>query len=521
MIASENCTQKKLLSGINKCEELLTSCYGPRGTSVLMESFGRRYLTKYGSQILRELVFEDPIEDIARRCLADVSVRTESFCGDGTKTAVLLQCSLYKTMRRLIVGGVSEKQIYDKISIIKNEIIDEINKMKLDIDRSSLQDLIESKIEDRPLASLVKEAYFKSGRGTMISIGDSKGIDPYIELKEGYTTEDVMISREFFKSDVKCIKEGCLVAVTHLPLINIEDITPFLQFASKHPMLIVAPFIYGDAFNTLMMNKEKGVVDGICVSVSSEDIRNDIAAITKSTLLTRFDLKDDFDVELLGSCKEVIASSQESTILGKLGILTHDAHEENISRYLLKLKNEAETTESSFKRRDILRRISKISGGICQIKIGGFTELEKKDKRSKLEKVLSSIGLSIKTGVVPGGNTSILYAFLDLKEKYKNDELGIECLKAFISPIAKLCRISNSHVLDILDRNKENFSNWKGIDVSGVELEMRNFNAKPLICDPCGGMVYILNIALSSALELSKSSVYVSKKKGKNETRKR
>lgn len=509
----ENVTQKKILSGLSKCEDLISSCYGPRGTSVLMESFGRRYLTKYGSQIMRELVFEDPVEDIARRCLADVAVRTESFCGDGTKTAILLQCSLYRTMRKLIAGGLSEQEIYAKVLKIKNETIDLLSDLKLEVDRDSLGDLLGSRIEDPKLIDLLEEAYLKAGKGTLISVGDSKGVDPYLELKEGYYTEDIMVNQAFFTKSNKNILEGCLVAVSHFPIFNIEDITPFLQFASKHPILIVAPFIDGPAFTTLMMNKEKGVVDGIAIGISSEDIRNDIAALTRSTILTRLDLKEDFDVELLGSCKEITVSKTKMSLSGRLEILTHSQHEPFIEEYLNKLRNEAANTESSFTKRNLLKRISKLSGGICQLKIGGFTELEKKDKRSHIEKALAFVNLSIKTGVVPGGNSSFIYVYKMLKERYEKDEIGSVCLRAFMGPLARLCRASDLHLLEMLERNKELFTDWVGIDVEGLHLEIRPFNSDPLLCDSYGGLVYILNIAVSSALELAKSAIYVSKKR--------
>jgi chaperonin GroEL len=412
-------------------------------------------------------------------------------------------------MRKLISGGIQEKPIIQKMMEIKDDILNIAFSKRLEVDRNSIRDLLSSRIQDEKLVSVLQEAYFKAGRGTLISIGDSKGIDPYLDLKEGYFTEDLIVSQSFFKKDHRCILEGCLVAVSHLPIYNIEDITPFLQFASKHPMLIVAPFVDGKALETLIVNKEKGIIDGIAICVASEDIRNDIAAITKSTLLTRFDLKEDFNVELLGSCKEITISKNKLDLSGRLEILTHTQHEGHIEGYLEKLKIQSESTESSFMKKDILKRISKISGGICQVKIGGFTELERKGKRSEIEKALSFTNLAIKTGVIPGGNASLIFSFLELESKYKNDEIGGICLKAYLSPLSKLCRVSDHYIIDLISKHKESFEDWRGIDVSKNDLEIRHFDSSPLLCDSYGGLSYILNIATSSACELAKSALYI------------
>lgn len=497
----------KLRDGLLTCREVISSCYGPRGTAVLMESFGRRYLTKYGSQILRELVLEDKIEDIARRSLADVAVKIEGLSGDGTKTAILLQTYLYTGMYKLLIGGIDEGKILESLRQVKSDIINHVKDLTLKVDIESLKYLISTRIDNKPLADLVEEAYLRSGKGTLISVGDSKSVDSYLDFREGYYTDEIYVSDKSLNGNINLSLDGCLVAVTHLPILKAEDISSFLQFASKHPMLIIAPYIEGEALKTFWINKGKGLIDGVLIGCFSEDIRNDIAAICGASILTRYDMQkqDDFDVELLGSCRNVDVTKN------RIEILSHIDKEDAVASYTEKLRNEMETTPYSYIKRNLVTRLAKISGGICRINVGSYTELERRDKRAVLEKTLTSLSTALKTGVIPGGWASVISAYQVLKIKYADDPINIACLDMFLGPIACLCKEKIGYVKSMLDRYAGEFRDWDGVDVAMNGYYLRSFKASPMILDSFGGFLQIIETATSSASELIKTSTYISK----------
>ena len=53
--------------------------------------------------------------------------------------------------------------------------------------------------------------------------------------------------------------------------------------------------------------------------------------------------------------------------------------------------------------------MTKISGGVAIIKVGGFTETEKKDRKLRLEDAVNATKAALEEGIVPGGGTTFIH----------------------------------------------------------------------------------------------------------------
>lgn len=101
-ITSKDDAKTRLLSGINKSADVVSSTFGYRGRTVLIESdYGKAEPTKDGYKTLQSIFLDDPVENIALEIAKEASEKTVKFAGDSTtNTIILLQAFLLIQLMR-------------------------------------------------------------------------------------------------------------------------------------------------------------------------------------------------------------------------------------------------------------------------------------------------------------------------------------------------------------------------------------------------------------------------------------
>ena len=91
-------------------DELLGSSFGPKGMNkIIVNPVGDIFVTSDGKVILKEMDVLHPIVTTLKKLAESM----DKVCGDGTKTAVLLACSLLKNAIKLIRAGVHPTTIIE------------------------------------------------------------------------------------------------------------------------------------------------------------------------------------------------------------------------------------------------------------------------------------------------------------------------------------------------------------------------------------------------------------------------
>ena len=86
-----NDAREKILVGAKKLAKTVATTMGPYGRNVLMgRAVGAPVATKDGVSVAREVVLEDPIEELGCQMIKEVAGRTADVAGDGTTTATVL-----------------------------------------------------------------------------------------------------------------------------------------------------------------------------------------------------------------------------------------------------------------------------------------------------------------------------------------------------------------------------------------------------------------------------------------------
>src|SRR5690606_26182250 len=98
---------------------------------------------------------------------------------------------------------------------------------------------------------------------------------------------------------------------------------------------------------------------------------------------------------------KVIITKDETTIVQGAG------DEADIKGRIQQIKNEIENTDSDYDREKLQERLAKLSGGVAVLKVGAATEVERKEKKHRIEDAVSTTKAAIEEGVVAGGGTTL------------------------------------------------------------------------------------------------------------------
>ena len=101
-----NDSREKIVSDAKKLAKTVSVTMGPHGRNVILGKFvGAPTITKDGVSVAREVVLEDPVEELGCRLIKEVAGRTADVAGDGTTTATVLAQALVTAGLKNVAAG--------------------------------------------------------------------------------------------------------------------------------------------------------------------------------------------------------------------------------------------------------------------------------------------------------------------------------------------------------------------------------------------------------------------------------
>ena len=441
-------TRSLLLKGVNSLADAVQTTLGPKGRNVIIEQeFGEPKITKDGVTVAKNIEFSNRFINLGAKLTKQAAQRASKESGDGTTTATVLTRELFNEGCKSISSGMNpmdiKKGMLHALKIVKNYLEKSSRRVITKNDIFKVATI--SANNDKEIGKMISNIIEKVGVDGSISVENGKTLKHEIQYTQGLKFNNGFVSPYFINQvkNQKCILENCYVLITDNKLNDVQDISKILEFClvKNKPLLIICDDIESEILATLIINKLKGALK-VCVvkapsyGESRKELLDDIALVTGGKYLNEeigLSLKNISPENILGSCKKIIISKDNTTLIEGSGNKNKIKDRINVLKDIIKNDN----TDKSH----IEKRISKLTGGVAILKIGGVSETEVNELKDRIDDAICATKAAISEGIVPGGGCALLYAskYLNGIKLANNDQdYGVKIVKKILSSPAKL-----------------------------------------------------------------------------------
>lgn len=416
--------------GVEKLANAVVSTLGPKGRcAVLDKSWGGPTVTKDGHSVAKEVELQDKGENLGAQLVREAATKTSDRAGDGTTTATLLAWSLFQKAQRHLSVGASPTNIIRGMRSGLAEVKDYLNSnaktLNSNDDIRAVATIASN--NDESVGAILAEAFEKVGQDGVITIDEGRSLDTEVTVVEGMQFDRGFLSPHFATNPdtLEAVLESPLVLVYEDKISSAQDLLPLLEAAKEQSktLLIIAEDIEGEALATLVLNKMRGIVDVCAVKAPGygdrrKEMLRDIATLTAAEPFMKDTGADLKAVELssLGTAKKILINNNDTTIIEGAGNSSDVESRANL------IRRQIEETTSDYDREKLEERLAKLVGGIAEIRIGGATETEVKEKKARFEDAKNATQAAIAEGILPGGGVALLRASTQIDTSAEGDE---------------------------------------------------------------------------------------------------
>ena len=470
----------KILFGAKKLAKTVATTMGPYGRNVLIgKAVGAPSITKDGVSVAREVVLDDPVEELGCQMVKEVSGRTADVAGDGTTTATVLAAEILDGGINTIKDGLSPIFFRDGINYTLSLIIRELNSMAKPV--SSARDLQSiatiSANNDSSLGEAISGAFEAVGRHGVVTAEASPGKETHfrvtdgIEIRSGYCTPALLNPNED-----PIILENPYIVVCDREMTHMQD---FMHILSKvheqnRSILIIAKSVKQEALQTLVVNRRSGRLNAVAVEYPvfgkyNDQWLDDLSILVGTSVFSedRGNPLSGATIESLGSAVRVNITRYSTTIIN--GAKNESAIKEKQLIYLTTL----DTSISDGDRKDVHARLSFLQSKAAVVCVGYSTEVELREKGDRVEDAVCATKAAIESGILPGGGTALLRASrsINIDDVPENFRPAAEVLKlACEKPFRQI--LENGYVSpdDILRKIDDSKNPWFGYNLVTREV---------------------------------------------------
>jgi chaperonin GroEL len=409
--------RRSLERGVNALADAVKVTLGPRGRNVVIDKkWGAPTITNDGVTIAREIELHDPYENLGAQLAKEVATKTNDVAGDGTTTAtVLAQAMVKEGLRNVAAGAVPlelKKGIDAAVAALSARLLETAREVT---GRDQIAHVATISAQDSVIGELIGEAFDKVGKDGVITVEESNTAGTELEFTEGMQFDKGYIS-PYFVTDperMETVLEDARVLIHQGKISAVSDLLPILEKVVKagKPLFIIAEDVDGEALSTLVVNKIRGLFTSAAVKAPGFGDRRkamleDIAVLTGATVIApEVGLKlEQVDLDVLGSARRIVVTKDTTTIVDGGG------ESQAVSDRVGQIRAEIERSDSDWDREKLQERLAKLSGGVCVIKVGAYTETELKEKKHRIEDAVSATRAAIEEGIVAGGGAALVHA---------------------------------------------------------------------------------------------------------------
>ena len=413
----------KMVEGVNILANAVKTTLGPKGRNVVIErSFGGPTITKDGVSVAKEIELKDKLQNMGAQMVKEVASKTADIAGDGTTTATVLAQSIVREGMKYVVSGHNPMDLKRGIDKAVTAAIEELAKISKPC--TTTKEIAQvgsiSANSDYSIGQRIAEAMEKVGKEGVIAVEDGKSLEDELEVVEGMQFDRGYLSPYFINQPEKqvAVLESPYVLLFDKKIANIRDLLPVLEQVAKsgRPLLIIAEDVEGEALATLVVNNIRGIIKTCAVKAPGFGDRRkamleDIAILTGGTVIAEeIGLTlEKTTLEHLGQAKRIEVGKENTIIIDGAG----DA--KAIEARVKNIRVQIEEATSDYDKEKLQERVAKLAGGVAVIRVGAATEVEMKEKKTRVDDALHATRAAVEEGIVPGGGVALIRAMQGIK----------------------------------------------------------------------------------------------------------
>lgn len=413
---------------------------GPRGRNVVLDrTFGVPKITKDGVTVAKDIEFKNRYHNIGASLIKQVASKVNDEAGDGTTTATILARAIFKEGCKSVAAGMNPMDLRRGIQLAVDQVVIGLAEQAIPVKgKKEIENVATiSANGDQHIGGLIAGIFDKLGAHGTITVSEGKSLETEVEYVEGLKWDRGYIS-PYFVTDPKTSKvefTNAAILLVDKKISSVQQILPFLEacMQQQKPLVIVAEDVESEALATLVVNKLRGGLKVVAVKSPGfgDNRRNtmqDIAIATGAQFICE-DIGQSLetsDLTVLGSCKTVIISKDDTIIMGGSGVKADvDERVNMITESIL-------NTTSEYDKEKLQERMGRLTGGVAIIKVGGASEVEVGELKDRIQDALCATRAAAEDGIVAGGGSAILFAshrLKDLKGENFDQNVGINIIR--------------------------------------------------------------------------------------------
>lgn len=474
--------RKALKRGVDAVANAVKITIGPRGRNVVLDKgYGAPTITNDGVSIAKEITVKDKFENMGAEIVKEVAEKTNDIAGDGTTTSVILAQSIITEGLRQTTMGVNPMGVRVGIERAAEKVVEALKTLATPIKtKDEIKQVAIIAAESDELGEKIAETINKVGKDGVVTVEESQSVGIDYEVVKGLQFDKGYVSPYMITNAerMEAVSTDASILITDKKVSNIKEILPFLEKLAqggKKDLVIIAEDIDGEALTTFVLNKLRGSFNVLGIKSPGygdrkKDQLQDIAATVGATVVSEeVGLKfEGIGLEVLGSANRVIATKDETTIVGGKG------KKSDIDARVTQLRKQREQASSKYDKEKFDERIAKLTGGVAVIRVGAATETEMKYLKLKIEDAVNATKAAIAEGIVSGGGVSLIKAAGKAKhwiesekskakvETTKEFEVGFNIvIKALEAPLRQIAvnsgKDDGSVIVEEVKKGKGNF----------------------------------------------------------------
>ncbi len=440
--------RQSLKRGVDKLANAVKVTLGPKGRNVVIDrGYGSPMITKDGVTVAKEIDLEDKLENMGAELVKEVASKTNDVAGDGTTTATVLAQAMITEGLKNITAGAKPLSVKRGMEKAVEALITELrDKVAQPVQGDMIENVASISANDKEIGKIIAEIVAEMGKEGVITVeegqtfGITKEVVKGMRIDKGYASHYMVTNQDRLEAEYP----DPYILVTDKKINSFNDLLPLLEKILKlgrKELVIISDDIDNEALAALVLNKLRGMFNALVIRAPGfgdrrKDMLQDIAIVTGATFITEDVGRklDSVELEDLGSARKVIATKDATTLVDGKGDKTAIEARANA------IRNQIETTDSSFDKEKLVERQAKLMGGVGVIKVGAATEVEMKEKKHRIEDAIAATKAAIEEGIVPGGGVALIRAInvLDALKVEDEESIGVDILRRAIEEPLKI-----------------------------------------------------------------------------------